>query len=68
MGWSDFFSGEKYDGDSGKVSNVDVNVKVDKGGHVTDILVNEGRGNSRANHDHYYEKSSGWWGSHHKGK
>lgn len=68
MGWFGFGSGEKSDGDTGKVSSVKVSVKTDSGGKATDVIVSESRGNPHSNHTHYYEKSSGGWGSHKKGK
>lgn len=68
MGWFGFGGGEKSDGDSGKVSDVKVNVKTDGGGKVTDVLVSESRSNPHSNHSHYYEKSSGGWGKSSKGK
>jgi hypothetical protein len=61
MGWTGFGSGEKSGGDSEKVSDVQVNVKTD-GDKVTEVLVSE-KGNPHKEHTHYYEKSSGWWGS-----
>lgn len=67
MGWLKFDSGEKSDGSTGKVSNVKVNVKTNKSGRVTDVLVSSS-GNKHKNHDHYFEKSSGWWGKSSKNK
>lgn len=68
MGWFGFGSGEKSDGESGKVTDVSVNVKTDNGGKVTDVSVSESGGNPHHNATHYYEKSNGSWGSHKKGK
>jgi len=68
MSWFSFGSGESSDGDTGKVSDVKVSVKVDRDGHVSDVLVNRSGGNPHTNHEHLYEKSSGWWGSSTKGK
>lgn len=68
MGWLGFGGGEKSSGDSGKVSNVEVNVKTDRSGRVKDVLVSESGRNAHKNHTHYYKKSSGSWSSSKKGK
>ena len=67
MGWFGFGSGEKSDGDTGKVSDVKVDVKTDSSGKVSDVMVSRG-GNPHKNHEHYYEKSNGSWGKSTKGK
>lgn len=61
MGWNGFGSAEKSSGETGKVSDVQVNVKTDNSGKVTEILVSSSS-NPHKSHDHYYEKSSGNWG------
>lgn len=68
MGWFGFGSGEKSDGETGKVSDVKVNVKTDSSGKAAEVMVNKSHGNPHLNHDHYYEKSSGLWGVRTKGK
>jgi len=68
MGWFGFGSGDHFDGDTGKVSDVKVDVKTDSAGKVTDVMVSKSGGNPHKNHDHYYEKSSGNWGKSTKGK
>ena len=67
VGWFSFGSGQKSSGKSGKVSNVKVTAKTSRSGKVTDVLVSHS-GNPHKNHVHYYQKSSGWWGSSKKGK
>lgn len=68
MSWFSFGDGEKSDGETGKVSDVKVSAKSDSSGRITDVLVNESRGNPHSNHSHYYEKSSGFWGKSTKGR
>ena len=65
--WTDAVPAEKYDGDTGKVSDVNVNWKPDKHGDISEILVSNHGMSHDKEHDHYYEKSNGWWG-HHKTK
>jgi len=52
MGWKDWLGGERSDGETGKVENVDVNVKVNDQGKVSDVIVS--REGEREKHDHYY--------------
>lgn len=68
MGWLDFFSADESSGDTGKVSDVKVNIKTDKGGNVSDILVNRSGGNSHKNHSHYAKVNKGKSYSSKKGK
>ena len=68
MGWFGFGSGEESSGDTGEVSDVKVNVKTDKSGEVTHVMVNRSGGNPHKHHEHYYKHSSGTWGSKTKGK
>ena len=68
MGWFGFGDAEKSSGDTGKVSDVKVSVKVDKGGDVRHVLVNESRGNPHQNHGHYYDKGKSGWGKSTKGR
>ncbi|WP_374652287.1 hypothetical protein [Dongia sp.] len=68
MGWFGFGSGEKSDGETGKVSDVQVNTKTDRADRVTDVLVARSGDNAHKSHDHYYEKSNGFWGKSSKGK
>jgi len=55
MGWlGDWFSdAERSDGDTGKVDNVDVKIKVNDTKEVSDVLVS--KHNSKETHDHYYK-------------
>ena len=69
MGWKKSFeNAEKYEGDTGDVSDVQVRVKTDNQGNVTDVLVNESKKNPHRNHKHYYKQSSGTWGESKKGR
>ena len=68
MGWFSFEPAEESSGDTGEVSDVKVSVKTDNSGKVSDVLVNRSGGNPHNNHDHYYEKSGGWFESKTKGK
>jgi len=68
MGWlKNWVSGEKSDGGSGKTTPVKLNIKTDESGKVKHVLVNESGGNPDANHTHFFEQSSGTWGSSSKG-
>ena len=57
MGWLDWFSGERSDGGTGRVSDVDVKVKTDADGKITDVLVS-GSGDKNT-HDHFYNVDEG---------
>ncbi len=57
MSWKDWFSGERSDGDSGKVEDVSLKIKADDDGNVTDILVS--REDDKQTHDHIYNADEG---------
>lgn len=60
MSWSDWFDGgERSDGDSNDVKDVDLKIKTDSEGNVTDVLVSDAEDGSKNVHDHYYEVNQG---------
>lgn len=68
MGWFGFGKAERSSGSTGKVEKVDLNVKTNKSGKATDVLVGKSGRNPHSNHTHYYSKGRTGWGSSKKGK
>lgn len=63
MGWlGDWFEdAERSDGDTGKISDTDIKIKISDDGKVSDILVS--KHGSKETHDHYYKTNQGKSGS-----
>lgn len=56
MGWFGFGKADHFSGSSGKRSTVNLNVKTDKSGRATHVLVSK-QGNPHKSHTHYYKKA-----------